>query len=170
MAKNEIRPIRIEGNIAYVPLTRGYEAIIDACDAPAVGVFNWYALVGPWTTYAVRNHRKNGQPAKVTLHRFLLEAPHDMHVDHVSGEGLDNRRSNLRLATQSQNQRNQRRSRANSSGYKGVSFDKPSGRWRAQIKVNGRTLHVALRDTAEEAHQAYAEAAVRISGEFGRAA
>ena len=165
-----IRPIRIEGNVAYIPLTQGYEAIIDAADVALVGGFNWHANAQSHTVYAVRFEQRGGKRAMVRLHRAILGAPVGMNGDHVDGDGLNNRRSNLRLATKTENNRNARRSVRNTSGFKGVSWDKPRRKWRADIKVSGRSKHVGYFDTPKAAHAAYCEAATRLHGEFARTA
>lgn len=95
----KIRTIRVEGNIAYVPLTHGHEAIIDACDASLVDAFNWYARVRPHTVYAVRTTRSGMVKRDSRMHRAIMGDPDGFEVDHINGNGLDNRRDNLRLAT-----------------------------------------------------------------------
>lgn len=87
-------------------------------------------------------------------------------IDHINGERDDNRLVNLRPATPAENLRNAKRQRNNTSGFKGVSWHKPSKRWQAQIAVNGRTIHVGCFSTPEEAHAAYCKAAEKLHGEF----
>ena len=164
-----IRPIRIEGDVAFVPLTRGLEAVIDAADAAFVGQWNWCARVSRGHAYAGRaGSKKLGETKIKLLHRELLRAPDNLFVDHASGDGLDDRRQNLRLATPTQNHRNQRTSKANTSGAKGVSWHKRIGRWAANISVDGKSLHLGYYDTKELAQAAYAAASAEHHGEFGR--
>lgn len=89
-------------------------------------------------------------------------------VDHVDGDGLNNRWANLRLASISQNNANARRRRDNTSGFKGVS--RRGASYEARIQHEGRRLNLGRYDTAEEAHAAYAKAAQRLFGKFGRVA
>jgi len=89
-------------------------------------------------------------------------------IDHRDGDATNNRWSNLREATASQNGANTRRRRQNASGYKGVSLDKRSGRCRASIRKNGRKINLGTFDTPEAAHAAYVEAARKLFGEFAR--
>lgn len=89
-------------------------------------------------------------------------------VDHINGNRGDNRFSNLRLATQSQNIGSSRISKANTSGFKGVSWDRSAGRWMAYIMVDRRFKNLGRYDTAEEASAAYRVAAVEAFGEFAR--
>jgi len=91
-------------------------------------------------------------------------------IDHKNGNGLDNRWDNLRSATRSQNMANTKLPLTNTSGYKGVRWDKARGKWRAEIRIKGRSRHLGLFATAEEAHAAYMEKAREVFGEFARAA
>ncbi len=89
-----------------------------------------------------------------------------MMIDHINHDKTDNRICNLREATAMQNLRNRPRQTNNTTGAKGVSFHKFSGKYRAQIKVDGKKLHLGLFETPEAAHAAYAAAAVRFHGDF----
>lgn len=166
MAKKAIRPIRIEGNIAYVPLTQGHEAIIDAAYVPLVEGYNWCVLRGPYTAYA----KRNGPAARsVFLHHVICPAAEGTVTDHIDGNGLNNRRENLRLATKAENGRNSRIRRRNKSGFKGVHLHKQSGKWRARISTGSKLVCLGLHETPEEAHAAYAKASIELHGEFSRA-
>jgi HNH endonuclease len=142
-----------------VPLTRGKVAIIDAEDAEAVLPFKWCAR-GP---YAMSNL---GNKCLVYLHRFLLSAPPGFEVDHIDGNGLNNRRSNLRLATRGQNRQNSRIRSNNVSGYQGVSWNSGRGMWRADIRLNGRAKFLGHFQMKEQAAIAYNDAARILFGEF----
>lgn len=89
-------------------------------------------------------------------------------IDHISGNPSDNRLCNLRLATSGQNKANSGLPRHNTSGFKGVSYDKRDRRWYAYISLSNRKKHLGVFDTPEEAHAVYAEAARRHRGEFAR--
>ena len=89
-------------------------------------------------------------------------------IDHADGDPANNKVSNLRLATNQQNQFNRGASKRNTSGYKGVYWDKPSSKWRAQICYNRRSVFLGHYDTPEEAAVAYAEGAKRYAREFAR--
>lgn len=168
MATRQIRPLRVEGNVAYVTLTKGFEAIIDAADVALVDNGNWYALVNRQTVYAARTVGRRVDKVGVLMHRVITSAPHGMDVDHINGNGLDNRRSNLRLATRSENMRNSRQSSANTSGFKGVGWSKRDNNWRASITIDGRQHYIGAFSTPEIAHAAYMEVAERLFGEFAR--
>jgi hypothetical protein len=176
MAIRLLRPIRIEGNVAYVPLTQGYEAIIDASDVELVNCWNWfvYKKRSASTAYAYRNGlravRPDGSRENVTIpmHRVIMAAPVGMEVDHIDRNGLNNRRDNLRLVTKSQNQHNRAISSNNTSGYKGVFKHKASGKWLSEINVAGKQLYLGLFDTPEDAYAAYCSASVQFHGDYGR--
>jgi len=106
------------------------------------------------------------------LHRLLAQAfipnpQNKPYVDHIDGNKLNNSLSNLRWATPVENQRNRGKQTNNTSGYKGVTFDKARGRWRAQINTgNNKVKNLGCYDTAEEAGAVYEEVAKELHGEF----
>ncbi len=170
-----IRPIRIEGNIAYVALTKGYEALIDVDDIPLVAGRHWCATIAHRpdgsirTVYAVSAFPIEGGRRRLTyLHRLIAGPPDGMHTDHIDGDGLNNRRHNLRHATTAQNNKNLRTSISNTSGVKGVRWCKRDHRWVAQIAVDGRTRTLGYFASIEAAAAAYAAASAELHGEFGR--
>ncbi len=165
MAPRAIRPIRVEGNIAYVTLTKGHEAVIDAADAAMVAAYNWFAVTKRSGVYAAR---RGEQGRTVYLHRQLSGPPDGMLVDHINGVTLDNRRCNLRFATPSQNQHNQKRSRANRSGLKGAHWASSRKKWAATIAIGGKRVWLGYYETPEEAHMAYRSASLEVHGRFGR--
>lgn len=89
-------------------------------------------------------------------------------LDHVDGNGINNRLENLREATPSQNAHNARKSRRNTSGFKGVSRHKQTGSWQANIALEGKQYFLGLFDTAKAASEAYDAAAEKMHGEFAR--
>lgn len=163
-----VRPIRVEGDVAFVPLTRGYEAIIDAEDVPLVQWFNWSALPNKRSVYAFRSEWVGGRKTTIRMHRVIAGPADGKEVDHIDGNGLNNRKSNLRQATASENRRNQRLSKANSSGLKGVSWNKRESVWEAYIRVDGKKKSLGSFSNVDEAHAAYCRAAERFHGEFAR--
>jgi AP2 domain/HNH endonuclease len=170
MSKNAPkRPIRIEGDVAYVPLSRGYEAVIDAVDVPLIEALRWRVHVGKRTAYALHS---GPRPARcnIFMHRLLMREPDGLRVDHKDGNGLNNRKDNLRPATDQQNSFNSRIPSNNTSGFKGVSWHKRDHKWRARITFGGKRRHLGDFNTPEDAHKAYAKASAELHGEFGRVA
>jgi len=109
---------------------------------------------------------RGGGSRAVYLHRQITGAERGQVVDHINGNPLDNRRENLRICTQAQNTRNSRMHRNNRLGVKGVY--EQGGRYRAQIRADGKKVCLGYFSTAEEAARAYAAAAQRLHGEFAR--
>jgi hypothetical protein len=163
-----VRTIRVEGDTAYVALTKGFVAVIDASDVGIVAGYNWTALVKANVVYAKRAIKVDGHYVTVRMHRELLDAPDGILVDHRDGNGLNNRRKNLRLSTNSQNLCNRGSQRNGTSGFKGVTRHKLAGKWMAQIKQNGRRHYLGLFDKPEDAAAAYKTAAEALHGEFAR--
>jgi len=152
-----------------IHLTQGLKAIIDEADVPLVAGRPWHVYCRGRrrrTLYAAR--MEAGQ--RVLMHRVILGVGPRLYVDHVNGDGLDNRRENLRVADRQQNRQNSRLDRDSRSGLKGIRLKKEGkGRskpWEARIGVNGRQLFLGCFSDPKEAALAYDEAAVRHFGEF----
>lgn len=92
--------------------------------------------------------------------------PPELEIDHINGDGMDNRIDNLRVATSMQNMWNQKESKRNSSGKSGVNFDKQTGKWRARIRTHGKVISLGRHDTYEMAAQARSVAEKEMKGEF----
>lgn len=146
-----------------VPLTQGFVAIIDAEDAGRVLSLKWCARRTSNTVYAHRGAYHNGKRSSQSLHQFITGFAL---TDHINGDGLDNRRCNLREATVSQNGHNRRRDRDSASGFKGVSWHARSGKWQVLIRANGPQRFLGYYATAEEGARAYDAAARELHGDF----
>lgn len=153
-----------------IPLTRGQLALVDDADFEAMSAFKWYATKIGNTFYAVRVVTgENGKRKMIYMHRLIIGAACDgLQVDHADMNGLNNQRDNLRACTRSENQRNRSTDRNNTSGFKGVSWDKNRGKWRAYIRLNGKERHLGRFADAAEAYAARCAAAVELHGEFAR--
>lgn len=103
----------------------------------------------------------------VYLHRLILNPPKGVYVDHINRNPLDNRRKNLRFATQSQNMANQGLAKHNSSGYKGVSFHKAAQKWQAYIEC-GKKIHIGCFADRHEAAHIYNQVAIQVFGDFAQ--
>jgi hypothetical protein len=157
-------------NYTLIELSQNQFAIVDDIDADLANV-KWSARrTTSGVFYAVRRHNNanmyvHREVMTRALGRPLLPYPHEM-VDHINGNGLDNRRENLRVATNAENLRNTRKTKRNVSGYKGVAWNKRAKKWTAQIKRGSQSPHLGYFNTAEEAHAAYCEAARLYHGKF----
>ena len=148
-----------------IPLTRGKVALVDDEDFERVAAHKWcYMTVG----YAARSVVEGKKRKLVYLHRFILQPAKGVHVDHADGDKLNNQRSNLRTCTHQQNMRNTKHYESNTSGHKGVAFDKWTGNWKAYINIDGKTIHLGRFPTAESAAEYRNAVAEKMFGEFNR--
>lgn len=102
------------------------------------------------------------------MHRLIMDAPSGVQVDHINGNKLDNRRSNLRLCNNSQNQMNKGLQSNNTSGYKGVTWRKDVNKWRAQIFFGGKNFVLGNFENKKDAAKAYNQKALELHGEFAK--
>jgi hypothetical protein len=164
-------PIEMVDGVGYVSLTHDHFAIVDEVDVPLVEGFTWGANikgVNGAHKYALSrvNHPQSRQRS-IFMHRLIMEArdgPSDLLVDHRNGNGLDNRRSNLRWATSQQNLWNRTQCKA-ASGYWGVSKT-PAGTWRVVFNHSGKPFRLGTFNTPEEAARAYDAKCLELRGEF----
>ena len=141
-------------------------ALIDAGDYEEVSKYKWF-FTGH--RYAARHIKVNGRRKYEYMHRFLLKPKAGFETDHINGDGLDNRRANLRVCTVSQNQANRPPPKNNVSGVKGVSYVKTRTRkakWLAGIEVNGKAINLGWFRTKESAAKARKIAEEKYFGEF----
>ena len=173
------RAVVVRGDVAIVPLTQGYEAIIDAVYAERVGQWNWYAQVsgGGSRVCAGRNPPRPSRRT-ILLHREIAEwaglfaaAANDnleLEIDHINGDPRDNRVSNLRVCSSAENNKNKRRRKDSTSGMKGVCWHSRDRKWRARIQVDGHRKHLGLFDDPSEASRVYEAAAEYYFEDFKR--
>ncbi len=146
----------------------GKYTIVDNEDADWLNSFKWSFKEG---NYAKRNLRKADIGSK-KMHRLVMDAPEGLAIDHINGNGLDNRKINLRFCSARGNSINKKRRKDNSSGFTGVYYRKNSNKWFARIYLDGskgiNPLNLGTFETAEEAAHAYSTAARLHYKEFVR--
>jgi len=128
-----------------IKLTLGQYALVDPEDYERINKYKWNAYRGYSSYYSKRKiyNRKNGTERTVYMHRWLIDAPKGMMVDHINHNGLDNRKENLRLATRAENSRySQKTKNKFSSDYKGVHYIKKVKRWRTMITFEDKTIYI----------------------------
>lgn len=148
-----------------IKLTQNKIALVDDEDFDFLNQFKWFAHKVRHVYYADRDQ----DDKTIRMHRVLLNiTDKNIHVDHIDGNGLNNQKSNLRISSPKENNRNRRLNKNNSSGYKGVSFDKKSKKWVAYIKINYKHITLGRFDTKETAAKAYNDAALLYHKEFAK--
>lgn len=146
-------------------LISGFVVLVDDEDVALVNKYRWSVYRDK---YPIILHRSGPHSNRlvIQLPRLLMDAPKGMEVDHINGDRLDNRRSNLRVCSHAENMRNRKRRVDNRSGYKGVYWDPARSSWRAEIRHNKRVYWLGRFDSVKDAARAYDEAAERLHGEF----
>jgi hypothetical protein len=147
-----------------IVLTQGKVTKVSDCDYEAVSSF------GKWQfgRYAHCSRRVNGKQRSVSMHRFLMNPPEGKMVDHINGDSLDNRRENLRICDSSENAANMSPRIGLTSVYKGVSWDKSKGKWKADIRCRDKKLSLGRFSSEVDAAKVYNSKAKELFGEFAR--
>lgn len=155
-----------------IPLSQGQFAIVDDENFETLSAYNWYAqwCSGTQSFYAVRKSpgidRKHQQV--VYMHRQILGLVRGdtRKGDHINHDTLDNTEKNLRIASASQNQFNQRLRRDNTSGHKGVWRHSYGSKWSGRVRAHGKAFYCGLHDTPELAEAAVREMTLKLHAEF----
>lgn len=161
-------PLSQGDGMVEIKLTQGLTAVIDKEDADIAAQYKWYASKAKNNWYALSSLRdEGGGQHNFSLHRLLTGAKSGEIVDHINGNGLDNRRCNLRKCSTVENGRNRvKLASHNTSGVTGVHFNKRIKRWTVSVAVNGRRKHIGCYADKEEAITARRFAELSYYGVF----
>lgn len=152
-------PMIVEDIDDYIKVTNPNISFEFLCDTDDLEIMN----NGYWSmdAYGYAYNKKIGK-----FHRAIMGNPIGAEIDHINHNKKDNRKNNLRICTHAENLRNVTKHLNNSSGYKGVSWNKQRNKWHARIEVNGNDKHPGYYDDKLEAAEAYNEAAIRYHDEY----
>lgn len=158
--RSNLKTIRFEGLVQpeeykLIPLNNKSYAVVDNEDFEELSKYNWRCKKGYADTHKLG-----------LMHRFIMNAPDNMLVDHEDGNPLNNRRSNLRLATMAQNTYNKKPLVGSTSRFLGVCWDKSKNKWVAQIGFNNTNIYLGRFNVEYEADLAYDKKALELFGEF----
>ena len=156
----------MENNIFYIPLASGKSVIIDLDDYILVMNYKWWESKNKNLSYAYANDKDRNY---ISMHRLLLGLTKGdgIKIDHINGNGLDNRKENLRFCTRSQNNMNRKKARGVSK-YKGVCRYESRDKWVAVVKVNGAAHNLGYFEREIDAAKAYNRGALKYHGEFAK--
>lgn len=149
-----------------IPLTKGQVALIDDEDFELVSQYSWHTNTNPsGNCYARGCKGKNRK--QILMHRLILRVSQNQFIDHINGDGLDNRKENLRITTHTQNNMNKHKSWGFSK-YKGVYWNKKENKWIAHLKKNSKRIFLKRFNSEIDAALAYDAKARELFGEFAR--
>ena len=160
----------MERESAIINTGNGHKAIVDLEDLPRLSQSRWFTDKNRNTYYAYRNVWTNGVCKKIYMHREVIgDIPDGKEVDHINGNGLDNRKCNLRFCSHKENCQASRKRAKAASKYKGLSWDRHGNNWRARImNLTGQRLELGRFESELDAANAYDKAALELFGEFAQ--
>ncbi len=144
-----------------IQLTQGKVAIVDDEDFEYLNQWKWYANNNNGKFYVRKRFLlSNGKVSKVLMHRFIMKPNKDMVIDHLDGNPLNNQKTNLRICTQSENNKNRNCNINNRSGFKGVYWFERAKKWRTHIRNNKKIIYLGCYINIIDAANAYNAAAI----------
>jgi len=149
-----------------IKLTQGKVAIVDDEKFEFLNQWKWYAIFIKVRWYATRTSATKEGRKQLYMHRIIMNPPPNLETDHIDHDGLNNRKTNLRLVTRSQNNQNRMKRKNKSSQYKGVRWYPNTEKWKAEIQINGHQIHLGYFITEHEAALVYNEKAKELFGVF----
>lgn len=145
-----------------IKLTQNKYALVDDEDFERVNQYKWHCSA---CGYAMCRKGKH----LIYMHHSILDIPKGMFVDHINRNGLDNRKSNLRIVTHSQNMINRKFQKNNKSGVTGIRWNKKDKRWIAQIRFDCKLLYLGSYTNKKDAIKVRRDAEKKYHGEYKRA-
>ena len=164
------RLLRYGFTFRKIYLGDGESAILDLQDYFRLRGFKWFLSGNKTNLYASRTYKIGHKKVTIkSMHRDITNVPKDLVVDHINGNGLDNRRENLRLATHAQNMYNRPKIKSKtSSPFIGVYFDNRIPKWTAKIRFQGKRIYLGSFKSEIDAAKAYDAAALKYHGQFAK--
>lgn len=148
-----------------ISLSKGGFVLVDDVDYPILNQYKWYLHTSGYARTSLYVEKKH---VKLYMHRLIMNTPRHLSTDHINGNRLDNRRSNLRICTESQNRMNTGLRSNNKSGYKGVSWDKEKKKWTVRVRIEGKAKYLGYFTNKIVAAKVYNEWASKLYGEYAR--
>lgn len=160
----------MERETAIINLGKGHKAIVDMEELPKLSLSRWSAEKHDNVYYAVRAGKVDEKQKKVYMHHEVIGNPPEMkEVDHINGNGLDNRKCNLRFCSHKENCQASRKRAKAASKYKGLGWDRHGNKWRVRImNLTGQRLELGRFDSELDAARAYDKEAAKLFGEFAQ--
>lgn len=146
-----------------IELARGGYTLVDDEDYEYLNQFSWHSTS---KGYVMGGGKIDGEQVRLSMHRLIMNTPKGMQTDHINHDKLDNRKGNLRICTNSQNNMNKKPRIDYTSKFKGVHWCKKAKKYKVQLKAEGVNLYFGSYDIEEDAAKAYNKAALKHFGEF----
>lgn len=146
-----------------IKINKGFVVLIDKENLNKIMNMKWYVVKKGSIYYAAHTYYYKGKSKRLYMHRYLMDETNPkIHVDHINGNGLDNRKLNLRSVTAIENGRNRGKQSNNKSGYKGVYWNKQKNKWHSVLRHMGKKIHLGFYDDAKSASESYYKKAKEI--------